>query len=130
MLMSLSLIPVSLSNETLSPLVCLLPEEPPLLVVFGPLGAALEDEVIEVGAGAAGDAQDVEGADLLALMLVPMLYLLHALRLLRSCASLVIMQRRPLIFVRSCCDVPVYLLSQLLRPLGLCLSSAGLSGCG
>ena len=57
-------------------------------MVFGPLGAALEDEVVEVGAG---DAQDVEGADLLALMLVPMLYLLHALRLrlLRSCASLV-----------------------------------------
>ena len=85
MLMSLSLIPVSLSNETLSSLVCLLPEEPPLLVVFGPLGAALEDKVVEVGAGA---AQDVEGADLLALMLVPMLYLLHALRLLRSCVSL------------------------------------------
>ena len=88
--MSLSLIPVSLSNETLSSLVCLLPEEPPLLVVFGPLGAALEDKVVEVGAGA---AQDVEGADLLALMLVPMLYFLHALRLrfrlLRSCASLV-----------------------------------------
>ena len=120
--MSLSLIPVSLSNETLSPLVCLLPEEPPLLVVFGPLGAALEDKVVEVGAGA---AQDVEGADLLALMLVPMLYLLHALRLLCSCASLVKMQRRPLIFVRSCCDVPVYLLSQL-----VCLSSAGLSVCG
>ena len=93
MLMSLSLIPVSLSNETLSPLVCLLPEGPPLLVVFGPLRAALEDEVVEVGAGGAGDAQDVDGADLLALMLVPMLYFLHALRLrlrlLRSCASLV-----------------------------------------
>ena len=84
--MSLSLIPVSLSKNTLSPLVCLLPDKPPLLVVFGPLGAALEDEVVEVGAG---DAQDVEGADLLALMLVPMLYLLHALRLLCSCASLV-----------------------------------------
>ena len=87
MLMSLSLIPISLSSETLSPLVCLLPEEPPLLVVFGPLGAALEDEVVEVGA--AGDGQDVEDAGLLALILVPMLYLLHALRLLRSCDSLV-----------------------------------------
>ena len=90
--MSLSLIPISLSNETLSPLVCLLPEEPHLLVVFCPLGAALEDEVVEVGTGA---AQDVEDAGLLALMLVPMLYLLHdlrlrlRLRLLRSCASLV-----------------------------------------
>ena len=88
MLISLSLIPVGLSNKILSPLVCLLPEEPHLLVVFCPLGAALEDEVVEVGAGCAGDAQDVEGADLLALMLVPMLYLLHALRLLRSCVSL------------------------------------------
>ena len=51
-------------------------------MVVGLLGAALEDEVVEVGA--AGDAQDVEDAGLLALILVPMLYLLHALRLLRS----------------------------------------------
>ena len=123
--MSLSLIPISLSNETLSPLVCLLPEEPPLLVVFGPLGAALEDEVVEVGAGCAGDAQDVEGADLLALMLVPMLYLLHALRLrlLRSCASLVTLVLAEKTF--DLCHVPVNHLSQL-----VCLSSAGLSGCG
>ena len=118
--MSLSLIPVSLSNETLSSLVCLLPEEPPLLVVFGPLGAALEDKVVEVGAGA---AQDVEGADLLALMLVPMLYLLHALRLLRSCASLVTLVLAEKTF--DLCHVPVNHLSQL-----VCLSSAGLSGCG
>jgi len=56
-------------------------------VVVGFLGAALEDEVVEVGA--AVDAQDVEDAGLLSLILVPMLYLLHALRLLRSCDSLV-----------------------------------------
>ena len=67
--------------------VCLIPDEPVLCVVVGLLGAALEDEVVEVGA--AGDAQDVEDAGLLALILVPMLYLLHALRLLRSCDSLV-----------------------------------------
>ena len=54
-------------------------------MVVGLLGAALEDEVV----AAAGHAQDVEDAGLLALILVPMLYLLHALRLLRSCDSLV-----------------------------------------
>ena len=61
----------------------LLPDEP----VFKRTAAALEDEVVEVGA--AGDGRDVEDAGLLALILVPMLYLLHALRLLRSCDSLV-----------------------------------------
>ena len=33
-------------------------------MVVGLLGAALEDVVVEVGAVAAGDSQDVEGADL------------------------------------------------------------------
>ena len=88
MLMSLSLIPVSLSKQNTLSSGCLLPDEPVLCVVVGLLGAALEDVVVEVGAVAAGDAQDVEGAGLFALMLVPMLYLLHALRLLRSCVSL------------------------------------------
>ena len=103
--MSLSLIPVSLSNETLSPLVCLLPEEPPLLVVFGPLGAALEDEVVEVGA--AGDGRDVEDAGLLACTSAVSSCPSSSPP---SCFSLVTfwsLQRRLVIFLRSYCDVPV-----------------------
>ena len=43
------------------------------------VGALLEDVVVEVGAGTAGEAQDVVSAGLLAL--VPMPCLLHPLRL-------------------------------------------------
>ena len=72
---------------------CLLPDEPVLCVVVGLLGAPLEDVVVEVGAVAAGDAQDVEGADLLHSCSFPRCISSPALRLrlrlLRSCASLV-----------------------------------------
>ena len=57
MLMSLSLIAVSLSKQN-SPLTGLLPEEPVLCVVLGPLGAVLEDVVVELGTVAAGEDRD------------------------------------------------------------------------
>ena len=61
-----------LVQTKLSPLAGLLPEKPVLCVVFGLLGAALKDVVVELGAGAAGEDRDEVGAGVLAL--VPILH--------------------------------------------------------
>merc|ERR1712147_440441 len=100
MMMSLNLIPVSLSNDTLT-LVSLLPDEP----VFKRTAAALEDEVVEVGA--AGDGRDVEDAGLLACTSAVSSCPSSSPP---SCFSLVTfwsLQRRLMIFLRSYCDVPL-----------------------
>ena len=47
-----------LVQTKLSPLTGQLPEEPVLCVVFGPLGAVLEDVVVELGTVAAGEDRD------------------------------------------------------------------------
>ena len=81
--------------------VCLLPDEP----VFKRTAAALEDEVVEVGA--AGDGQDVEDAGLLACTSAVSSCPSSSPP---SCFSLVTfwsLQRRLMIFLRSYCDVPV-----------------------
>ena len=72
-------------------------------MVFVLLGAALEDVVVEVGAVAAGDAQDVEGADLLHSCSFP-----RCISFLLSVSYVVVplwspwsLQRRLLIFVMS-----------------------------
>ena len=131
MMMSLNLIQ-SACPTTHSLSVCLLPDEHVLCVVVGLLGAALEDVVVEVGTGAANGARDEVGAGLLARTSAVSSCPSSSPP---SCFSLVTfwsLQRRLVIFLRSYCDVPVILLSQLVRVSSpaLCLSSAVLSGCG
>ena len=110
---------------------CLLPDEPVLCVIVGLLGAPLEDVVVEVGAVAAGDAQDVEGADLLHSCSFP-----RCIQLSVSVSYVVVslwspwsLQRRLMIFARSCCEAHIILLSQLVRVSSpaFCVSLAGLS---